>query len=97
MDSLGLVSYEEWSKQNFNLYIQMYNSVIQLLDFQLEVVYPVEYIAAAFPLYHPEREYILALSRQILAGEFWFNFVKHSLCFHPRRIACNLFDEAVLL
>jgi hypothetical protein len=57
----------------------------------------VEYLAKAIPNYCPEKQLILALSRHILDGEFWFNFVKASLCVHPRRIACNLFDEAILM
>lgn len=56
-----------------------------------------EYLAKAIPNDCPDKKLILALSRQILNGEFWFNFVKASLCVHPRRIACNLFDEAILL
>ena len=75
----------------------MYNFIIQTVDFQLEVVYPLEYLATAISPDCPDRQLLLALSRSILNGEFWFNFVKTSLCVHPRRIACSLFDEAVLL
>jgi hypothetical protein len=97
MDSLGLVTFDQWNNHNFQYFIQMYNSVIQIVDFQLEVVYPVDFISKAIQNDCPEKQLILALSRHILSGEFWFNFIKTSLCVHPRRIACNLFDEAVLM
>jgi len=75
----------------------MYNTIIQLVDFKLEVVYPIDFISQAISNECPEKSLILALSRRVLNGEFWFNFIKNSLCVHPRRIACNLFDEAILL
>jgi hypothetical protein len=75
----------------------MYNTIIQMVDFQLEVVYPVDYIAKAISNDCPEKQLILALSRHILNGEAWFTFINYSLCVHPRRIGCNLFDEAILL
>lgn len=48
-DSLGLLSYEQWNEMFFDYLIQMYNSVLQQLDLNLEVVYPIEYIANAIP------------------------------------------------
>jgi hypothetical protein len=57
----------------FDYLIQMYNSCLQTLDFNLEVVYPVDYIAQAIPLDHPTRNSILELSRYLLLnGESWF-------------------------
>lgn len=97
MDSFGLMTYDDWNSQNFGYYIQMFNTVIQMVDFHLEVVYPVDYISKSIPNHCPEKELLLALSRHVLNGEFWFNFIQTSLCVHPRRIACNLFDEALLL
>ena len=33
MDSLGLLSYEKWTNQNFGYYIQMFNTIVQVVDF----------------------------------------------------------------
>lgn len=77
-DSFGLLSYNDWNEQSFNYFIQMYNSVIQILDFRLEVVYPLEYIASAFPS-HPERELLLFLCRTVLKGPKWSLYILNSL------------------
>jgi len=76
----------------------MYNSVIQMVDLKLEVVYPIEYIAKAIPLSHPAKENILTLSRYLLLnGEYWSHFINNSLFYHPREIACAIFDQAIIL
>lgn len=65
------------------------------MDFKLEVVYPIDYISKAIPHQSVDREYILALARYILNG-YWLKIIKATLCDHPRRIACLLFDEALI-
>ena len=68
-----------------------------MLDINLEVVYPIEYIAAAITR-HPARENILALSRNLLLnGEIWSQLINNSLFYHPREIAVAIFDQAVAL
>ena len=72
-----------------------------MLDINLEVVYPIEYIAAAIPR-HPARENILALSRNLLLnGEIWSQLINNSLFYlrryHPIEIAVAIFDQAVAL
>lgn len=44
----------------------MHNSIIQMLDFNLEVVYPIEYLQKAIHSSIPERETMLANSKYIL-------------------------------
>jgi hypothetical protein len=46
---MSLLSFEEWNEMFFDYLIQMYNSIVQRLNFQLEVVYPMEYISKAIP------------------------------------------------
>jgi len=78
--------------------VQMKNSCIQMLDFNLEVVYPIDYLAQAIPLAHPARDTILLLSRHLLLhGDFWSLLVNNSLFYHPREIAVAIFDQAVTL
>lgn len=95
MDSLGLLFYCEWKDQNENYLKQMYNSVIQILDFKLEVIYPIDYITKACEG-HTLGYIVVSLSKQILNGANWFYFVENALFFHPRNIASSIFDEVIL-
>jgi len=96
-DSLGLLSYEQWNEMFFDYLIQMYNSVIQQLDLNLEVVYPIEYIANAIPKQEPSRDNILTLCRHLLLnGDVWSLLVNNSLFYHPREIAVAVFHQAIM-
>jgi hypothetical protein len=72
--------------------IQMHNGVIQTLDLQLEVVYPIHYISKAIPISHPARGHILATCRQILQDEL----VIQALFCHPRELAVEVFNQATI-
>ena len=97
-DSLGLLSYEQWNDMFFNYLIHLYNKVLQALDVNIEVVYPIDYISAAIPLEHPSRANILAVSRQLLLeGPIWSQLVNNSLFYHPREIAVAIFEQANLI
>jgi len=81
----------------FNYLIHLYNKVLQALDLNIEVVYPIDYISCAIPLEHPSRDNILAVSRQLLLeGEVWSQLVNNSLFYHPREIAVAIFDLAII-
>lgn len=96
-DSLGLLSYEQWNDMFFNYLIHLYNKVLQALDLNIEVVYPIDYISKAIPLEHPSRDNILAVSRQLLLeGDMSKQLVNNSLFYHPREIALAIFDQALL-
>jgi hypothetical protein len=82
----------------FNFFIIMYNKVLQVLDLNIEVIYPLDYISKAIPADHPSRETVLALSRKLLIeGDVWADLVKNSLFFHPREIAFILFEYALFV
>ena len=82
----------------FNYLIHLYNKVLQALDLNIEVVYPIDYIAKAIPRGHPSRANILAVSRQLLLeGDIWSQLVNNSLFYHPREIAAAIFDQAILV
>ena len=81
----------------FDYLIMMYNGIIQQLDFKIDVVYPIEYLAKAIPKDIPSRDNILAMSCYLaLEGEGWLQNINDSLFYHPRRLAVKLFDEATL-
>ena len=95
-DSLGLLSYEQWNDMFFNYLIHLYNKVVQALDLNIEVVYPIDYIAKAIPLEHPSRESFLASCRSVLLeGARGSELVNNSLFHHPREIAVAIFDESL--
>lgn len=73
----------------------MHNSIIQMLDFNLEVVYPIEYLQKAIHPSIAERETMLANSKFILLQSFWKELVHYSLFSHPREIASTIFREAL--
>jgi len=82
----------------FNYLIHLSNKVLQALDLNVEVVYPVDYIAKAIPREHRFRDHILAVSRQLLVeGDIWSQLVNNSLFYHPREIAVATFDHAILV
>lgn len=95
--SCGMFSFDEWNQMYFDYLIMMYNGIIQQLDFKIDVVYPMEYLAKAIPENVPSRDNILAMSCYIaLEGEGWLQMINNSLFYHPRRLAVQLFDEATL-
>jgi hypothetical protein len=50
----------------FNYLIFIYNKVLQALDFNIEVIYPIDYIAKAISPEHPFRNNMLAVCRKYL-------------------------------
>lgn len=66
------------------------------MDLQLEVVYPIEYIAKAIAQDHPARENIVTTCRQLLLyGDMWPLFLEEALVDHPRVLAFVLFEQAI--
>ena len=95
-DSVGLLSYEQWTEMFYDYLIQIYNGVLQTLDLQLEVTYPIEYILRAIPPDNPSRDDLLTISRQhLLYGEQWLLRIQQSLFYHPRELAFDLFQQAI--
>lgn len=95
-DSVGLLSYEQWTEMFYDYLIQIYNGVLQTLDLHLEVVYPIDYISLGIPQDHPSRDNIVTTSRQLLLyGDQWPLHVEESLFYHPRELAFSLFEQAI--
>ena len=64
----------------------MYHAILQVIDVQIEVVYPIPYIANSIPKQHPSREGTLQVCRQLLLDEdYWVQLCESSLFYHPRR------------
>lgn len=55
-DYVGLMTYEDWGQEYFDLLIQIYHAVLQAVDLRLEVSYPIPYVAQAIPAEHPCRD-----------------------------------------
>jgi hypothetical protein len=71
----------------------MYNSVLQQLNLNLEVVYPISYIQKAIPLSLIRRDRILIKCRELLfKREAWSQYIEYSLFYHPRQFASEIFD-----
>ena len=43
-DYIGLLTYEDWNAEYFDLLIQIYHAVLQTCDLNVEVVYPIHHI-----------------------------------------------------
>jgi hypothetical protein len=96
-DSVGLLTYEQWTEMFYDYLIQIYNGVMQLLDLEVEVSYPIDYILRALPPEHPSREHLATTCRQLLLyGDQWPIYIEQALFYHPRELSFALFEQAVL-
>lgn len=74
----------------------MYNAVLQQLNLNLEVVYPIQYIQKAIPSNYLKRERILLICRELIfKRETWSQYIEYSLFNHPRQFAFEIFDQAM--
>lgn len=84
-----------WTENNFLYFTHLHNQVIQGLDINIEVPYPIEFLAKAIPQDHPSKEDFLNQLRSILVeGEIdnWAVRIENSLVYHPKEIAFGLYD-----
>lgn len=96
-DKLGLYRYEQWKEFYHGYILQMFNSILQTLDLNLDVPYPIDYLSYAIPLEYPSRDSFLALSRHLLLySNHWSQFINNCLFYHPREMAVAIFDQSIL-
>mgnify|MGYP006099541011 CR=1 FL=1 len=89
----------------YDTMIQMYNGILQCLDLQLEVPYPINYIAKAIPENHAFKSSTLKICRFLMLhdetpwkdyiGGQQQNYIHESLFHHPRYIAKYLLELAL--
>jgi hypothetical protein len=96
-DKLGLSRYEQWKEFYHGYILQMFNSILQTLDLNLDVPYPIDYLSYAIPLEYPARDSFLALARYLLLNSNnWSQLINNCLFYHPREMAVAIFDQSVL-
>jgi hypothetical protein len=76
----GLMSFEQWKEREFDHIVQMHNTVMLLLDMQIAVVWPMDYIPKETPAH------LLDTCRQLLLHEH----VSDATCIHPKELAVNV-------
>lgn len=65
------MTYEDWNMDYKDLLIQMYHAVLQNSDLNIEVNYPIDYVANAIPFEYGARDTTLAMTREFLAEGDW--------------------------
>ena len=87
-----------WTENKFLYFVHLHNKVLQSLDFNIEVPYPIEHLAKAIPEDHPSKEDLLNyLRKSLLDGEIedWGARIENSLIIHPKQIALGVFEDYV--